>query len=278
MLQNMLSIKKSLKTIFLLLLYSFLSGQYDLVHADPPYPLCSKNAHNKSYSQFQKSLNHLFVSFASNSSVSKFHISSSSGDDSDKVYGLYMCLGYISSESCKNCITTASRNIMKLCPDTTEAVVWEEICQLRYSNKEFFGTLDVSGIPELHNGRNVSEPEQFGSAVKKMLSDLTEKAAFDLSPNKYYAAEERVYKDPDTLYAAVQCTEDLSPKDCKICLEIAITNVSYFYRGARLLSKSCYLRYELYNFYEDDSETRAPGHMWVPGKSKYLQMIFLSKL
>lgn len=279
--KNMLSFQKASKTIFLLLLYYFLRGEYDLVHAySPPYPLCAKNSLN-SYIPSKDSLNNLFASLASKASVSKFHNTSSSGGGSDRIYGLYMCFGYTTNEICKDCITSASRHIMDLCHDKTEAVVWEEMCQVRYSNKKFFGSLDVLGNLEQHNPTNISEPEQFASAVKTILSDLTAKAAFDRSPNKYYAAEKREYKDNQNLYAIVQCTGDLSPIDCKSCLQIAIENVStccYFYRGARLFSKSCYLRYELYDFYGDESEAQAPQLEWMPGKSKYLQMILLSKV
>ncbi|PON41053.1 Cysteine rich receptor like kinase [Parasponia andersonii] len=274
MFQNMLCFQKACKTIILLLLYYFLTGQSDLVQADPPYPFCANNTSNYSSIPSQNTLNNLFTSLVSKSFESKFYntsSSSSSSDDSDKVYGSYMCLRYITNENCMICVSSATRNIRELCPSTTEAVVWEEMCQIRYSNKNFFGSLDVSENRGLHNPLNISEPEQLGSAVKELLSHLTEKAAFDPSPNKYYAADKKAYKDTDdTLHAVVQCSGDLSPIDCKNCLEIAIKNASTccsFTHGARILSKSCYLRYELYDFYTDESDTKAPGQKWVPGNS-----------
>ncbi|KAG6641606.1 hypothetical protein CIPAW_09G086200 [Carya illinoinensis] len=72
-----------------------------------------------------------------------------------------------------------------------------------------------------------------------------------------YATGEAAFEDK-TIYALVQCTRDLSGDGCNSCLQTAITDVlncCYFSIGARLLSRSCYLRYELYSFYGDTSKS-----------------------
>ncbi|XP_062080904.1 cysteine-rich receptor-like protein kinase 10 [Humulus lupulus] len=64
----------------------------------------------------------------------------------------------------------------------------------------------------------------------------------------------------NTVYALVQCTRDLSPDDYKKCLGSAteeILDVYYYSIGVRLLSQSCYLRYELYAFYMGESDSMA---------------------
>ncbi|XP_062109732.1 cysteine-rich receptor-like protein kinase 25 [Humulus lupulus] len=64
----------------------------------------------------------------------------------------------------------------------------------------------------------------------------------------------------NTVYALVQCTRDLSPDDYKKCLGSAteeILDVYYHSIGVRLLSQSCYLRYELYAFYMGESDSMA---------------------
>ncbi|KAL3740639.1 hypothetical protein ACJRO7_021847 [Eucalyptus globulus] len=74
------------------------------------------------------------------------------------------------------------------------------------------------------------------------------------SPATHYATEEKDFElgSKETLYALVQCTEDLTAHDCHKCLQEAISFVRhccYFSLAARVLSPSCYLRYELYYFY-----------------------------
>ncbi|KAF4398043.1 hypothetical protein G4B88_019764, partial [Cannabis sativa] len=261
---NGLTFSAILPPVTLLLAYCFLRGQFVLVNAAYlPVRICNTNntLNNNSHFPTQNSLYNLFHSLASTASVSKFYNTSSSGVDSDKVYGLYMCLGYATNEDCKNCISLTSKEIMGHCPNSPEAVIWEEKCMIRYSNTNFLGSVDVSENLEMHNLINASEPKQLGSALEEMLNELIEKAAYNHSPIKYYAADKRSYGN-DIVYAVVQCTEDLSPTGCKTCLKATIENASTccsFSKGVRILSKSCFLRYELYDFYEDDSEIPPSG-------------------
>ncbi|XP_030491307.2 cysteine-rich receptor-like protein kinase 15 isoform X1 [Cannabis sativa] len=268
----LLYFRNAFKAVTLLLAYCFLRGQFVLVNAAYlPVHICNTNntLNNNSHFPTQNSLYNLFHSLASTASVSKFYNTSSSGVDSDKVYGLYMCLGYATNEDCKNCISLTSKEIMGHCPNSPEAVIWEEKCMIRYSNTNFLGSVDVSENLEMHNLINASEPKQLGSALEEMLNELIEKAAYNHSPIKYYAADKRSYGN-DIVYAVVQCTEDLSPTGCKTCLKATIENASTccsFSKGVRILSKSCFLRYELYDFYEDDSEIPPSGFVLEPGKT-----------
>ncbi|XP_022716051.1 cysteine-rich receptor-like protein kinase 10 [Durio zibethinus] len=249
------------QTINLILLCSFLFGLQDLALADPPYPLCSNNTINNSLnSSFQTNLNNLLSLLPLNASVSKYN-NISYGNGTDRVYAQYMCLDYVTNENCQDCTTAASQAIMNLCPSRTEAVVWEEVCQLRYSNTNFFGQLNVADNIGKDNVLNMSDPVHFQSTVDDKLRNLTKIAAFNSSANMYATGEEPFATD-DIVYALVQCTLDLSPDDCNKCLEAAIKDVSsicYGSRGARLLSRSCYLRYELYAFYEGANESSVPA-------------------
>lgn len=257
------------KVFQLHMLFVFLALLWDLAYADPPYKNCSDTGNYAVTSPFQNNLNNILHSLSSNASISKFY-SNSTGNDTDRVYGLYMCLDYVTNESCHDCITTASHDMLKLCPSTTEAVVWEEICQLRYSKKSFFGILDVTGNIPLDNKKNNSQPELFKSIVNVTLNALAYQAAFNLSANMY-ATGEAAFQDK-TIYALVQCTRDLSANDCNLCLQSATADIlrAYYYSvGARLLSRSCFLRYELYSF--NGSTPNSPSSSQVGGK--YLQTI-----
>ncbi|CAL5408458.1 unnamed protein product [Camellia sinensis] len=198
-------------------------------------------------------LKNLLYSLSLNSSVSNFY-NTTTGNDQDTVFGLFLCYNFVSKDYCKNCIESASQDIQTLCGKRNEAVVWEENCQLRYANESFFGHLDVTGNIWKDNKQNVSGDEfgQFSSVVNDTLHNLSRLAAFNPSYGMY-ATGAVTFTDTKTIYALVQCTTDLSLDDCNTCLEIAIANTSSCCsesRGARLLSPSCYLRYEFYAFYE----------------------------
>ncbi|KAM3701574.1 hypothetical protein ACJW30_05G183500 [Castanea mollissima] len=253
------------------MLFVFLALLWDLAYADPPYFNCPNTGNYPVTSPFQNNLYNILHSLSSNASISKFY-SNSTGNDTDRVYGLYMCLDYVTNENCHDCITTASHDILKLCPSATEAVVWEETCQLRYSKKSFFGILDVTGNIPLDNKKNNSEPELFKSIVNVTLNALAYQAAFNLSANMY-ATGEAAFQDK-TIYALVQCTRDLSANDCNLCLQSATADIlrAYYYSvGARLLSRSCFLRYELYSF--NGSTPNSPGSSQVGGIQMKLWMI-----
>ncbi|KAI4295838.1 hypothetical protein L6164_035839 [Bauhinia variegata] len=257
---------------FLLLVsLAFLSN---VAFADPPYEICSSGSSYTNGSTFESNLNNLLLSLPSNASISK-SCNASYGDDPDKVYSLYMCLDYISSESCQKCIATAGIDIVKVCPQAKEAAVFEEECQLRYSNRNFFGKLYVSQTYSVRNLNNISEPEKFKSALNEILYNITEVAAFNSSANMY-ATREGPFEDK-TIYALVQCTRDLSAANCSTCLKSAIErdlpDCCSAAVGARILSPSCYLRYEVYPFYEGETGPADPSTSNQKGSSRKTWMI-----
>ncbi|KAK9199147.1 hypothetical protein WN944_014335 [Citrus x changshan-huyou] len=263
------------KAIQLILIYCLTANLHDLAFGDsPPYNICSTStAGSARASTIDDNLQNVLTSLASNANAAKFS-NASFGNDSDRVYGLYMCLNYISAETCNDCITTASQDISKLCPNKTEAIVWEEVCQLRYAYQNFFGQLDVSGNIPKYNRLNISEPERYRSVVNNTLSDLiTKLSAFD--PFEMYATDEVPFTNSDTLYALVQCTKDLPADDCITCLHNATADIlscCYFSRGARLLSRNCYLRYELYAFYKGATEPSILAGNQASGRGKQRKM------
>ncbi|KAG6735546.1 hypothetical protein POTOM_061843 [Populus tomentosa] len=250
---NFLLVTKSFQ---ILLLYFSIANLLDLAYGDPPYRLCSNKSNYTDNSPFQNNLETLMASLSSNASVSKI-FNTSTGIDPDRVYAQYMCLNYVKNESCRTCVAAASQDIRQLCPGDKEAVVWGELCQLRYSNQRFLGHLDVSGNIPQQNPKNISNPERLSLVVNKTLSSLIKKAAFGPSANMYATGDEP-FTGSDSVFSLVQCSTDLSPNDCYTCLEVAIKNVTtccYFSRGARIFSRSCYLRYELYAFYDGATES-----------------------
>ncbi|KAG6776900.1 hypothetical protein POTOM_016691 [Populus tomentosa] len=260
---NFLLVTKSFQ---ILLLYFSIANLLDLAYGDPPYRLCSNKSNYTDNSPFQNNLETLMASLSSNASVSKI-FNTSTGIDPDRVYAQYMCLNYVKNESCRTCVAAASQDIRQLCPGDKEAVVWGELCQLRYSNQRFLGHLDVSGNIPQQNPKNISNPERLSLVVNKTLSSLIKKAAFGPSANMYATGDEP-FTGSDSVFSLVQCSTDLSPNDCYTCLEVAIKNVTtccYFSRGARIFSRSCYLRYELYAFYDGATESSQSP---VTGKGK----------
>ncbi|XP_030442377.1 cysteine-rich receptor-like protein kinase 10 [Syzygium oleosum] len=263
--------------IHFLLAYLILPSLVRLSHADPPYQLCSETGDYAVNGTFQNNLDSLFTNLSSNAFLLKFY-STSYGNGTDRVYGQHMCLNYVSNQDCQNCIDLASQDILRLCPNDTEAIVWEEICQLRYSSRDFIRSLDVTGNIWKDNVMNVSRPDWFKLVVNTTLQNLTKVAAFDPLSDTY-ATGAVEFKDASAsmLYALVQCGRDISGSDCNICLQQAITDVLANCSssvGARILSRSCYLRYEQYAFYE--GKTAPEPNQATQGGSRMLLIVILT--
>ncbi|RHN53264.1 putative protein kinase RLK-Pelle-DLSV family [Medicago truncatula] len=260
---------------FFLVLYTLDFLSY-LALADPPYEICSTRNIYANGSSFDNNLSNLLLSlpFNDSNSISKFG-NTSSGIGLDRVYGLYMCLDFVSNETCLKCVTNAIADTVKLCPQSKEAVVYEEFCQVRYSNKNFIGSLNVNGNIGKDNVQNISEPVKFETSVNKLLNGLTKIASFNVSANMYATGE--VPFEDKTIYALVQCTRDLAANDCSRCLLSAIGDIPgccYASIGARVMSRSCYLRYEFYPFYLGEKEqTKSSTNLGGKNNSSKIWMI-----
>lgn len=256
-------------TIQLFILHSFLAQMHVVLSSDEiPIDICGNSLASDGQSPLSSTSSSnretLFSVLTSKASIYKFYntsVGNASGDtDAGIVYGQFICLNYTRNDACDSCIKQATADITVKCPNSLEVIIWEETCQLRISRVNFFGKLWQQQYKFQKNPENISDPDLLGSLAKETLNDLAEEAAFSLK-NDSCATKERNFKlnMNRTLYSLVQCAQDLSTEDCLTCLRGAITEVQNccsMSLGARVLSPSCYLRYELYPFYD---QTETPG-------------------
>lgn len=238
----MISPMLKMKMIQCLLIASLFSAFIPPIRSDPPYTNCTSTASFESQSPFHDNLQKLLITLGNNSFNSHFR-EASVGEGQYTVYGNFLC--YNTTLECQKCVKNAAEDIKERCPSNMEAIVWEDSCQLRYSNERFSGVMNYTTYrPHLFNWVNYSNPEAFRVVVKSLLENITNLAASSPSNNNYALGEKGVGSD-DTVYALVQCTSDIRSTDCGKCLHNAISEIQsccYFYRGARVLSRSCYLR------------------------------------
>ncbi|KAI6683929.1 hypothetical protein NL676_029842 [Syzygium grande] len=124
------------RAILQLFFHCLLHGFHNPVLADIPEKHCPDNSSNATNSAYWGNLQELTSWMRKNASSSKF-FEDSSGNSPNKVYGQYMCLNYVSKSTCQSCIIKGLEDILELCPNKTEAVVWEESCSCAYPTKNF---------------------------------------------------------------------------------------------------------------------------------------------
>ncbi|XP_031499197.1 cysteine-rich repeat secretory protein 38-like [Nymphaea colorata] len=81
---------------------------------------------------------------------------------SERVYGLVQSRGDVGEDNCRKCIQNSTLQVVKYCPNTRDAIIWYEKCQLRYSNTDLFGQLNTDDSGDWHwTYGKVEDPKAF---------------------------------------------------------------------------------------------------------------------
>ncbi|KAI9123784.1 hypothetical protein K1719_005084 [Acacia pycnantha] len=210
---------------------------------------------------YLNNLGHLFehLSKSSNITNNKGFYSTMVGNKSNTVYGLFMCRGDVSLQLCNECVNDGIKQIKDWCSSSKEAIIWYDMCMLRYSNRSFFSTLDTQPI-HTKSGVDVDMPQNqkdgFNRLLANTLSDLVI-ATLNSTPTgaKNFATKtEFSPSELRTLYTLAQCTPNLNSQDCRKCLLDAREQISLCCQGkegGQVMNPSCNLRFELYRFYHN---------------------------
>jgi hypothetical protein len=194
---------------------------------------------------------------------------SSYGESPDKVYAIGLCRGDFESDVCRNCFADSKDFLTESCPNEKEAIVWMDECMLRYSSRNILSSMDYTPeFPWMSEYYRVSDDEkvQFSKDLRNFLQNLSDRAAAGGSLRKF-AVGNAAAPSSQTIYGLVQCTPDLSEKDCSGCLSGAIDNFlkSYTDRlGGRILRPSCNFRYENSSFFDSTAYTPPPPPTLLP--------------
>lgn len=174
-----------------------------------------------------------------------------SNNPADTAYGLFLCQQGIDIESCQQCMIEAAKLTPTLCNFAKEAIIWHRVCFLRYSNRNFFTTVETS--PKLFFMNNKDYEGQvghFNNMLWDMMNDLRNESAH---ASKKWAIKSINITENQTLYGLAWCLPYLSTDDCSWCLSYAIaeipTSCCRGKTGGRVFYPSCSVRYELFPFF-----------------------------
>lgn len=226
---------------------------------------CSNNCaycRTTSSSAYKSNLNQLFSTLSSNATAVQFHYAKAATGQ-DPSYGLFLCRGDVGADVCRECVDYGVKDIVKQCPDEKEAVIWYDVCLLRYSNRSFFGTMDQFPKKTLANTEKVTNQSGFGELLGVTMKKAAAEASVESGADKKFATRMANFTEFQTLYVLVQCTPDLSNSDCKMCLDIAIGYLPSCCDakiGGRVLLPSCNVRYEIYPFFNQTASSPPQQH------------------
>ena len=212
-----------------LLFFCFLIslGLNTTLAADPVYLYhnCTNTSTFTPNSIYQSNLNDLLSVLSSNSNRESYY-ATAGNDSSTTVYGQFLCRGDMNATACRNCVQFAVEDAVKRCPVEKQNMIWYDECQLRYSDRSFFGIPAERPRIALLNTANNSNQAPFIRLVNQTLKEVAGEAAKGLPGEKKFATKEATFTAFQNLYNLAQCTPDLSSADCSRCLTDAIDRLN----------------------------------------------------
>ncbi|PKI40210.1 hypothetical protein CRG98_039403 [Punica granatum] len=212
---------------------------------------CSNS--NTTSTSFKADRDLVLHSLSSNSKTQTGYSNTSSG----AVYGSILCRGDLNPDACEECVVNATEMAVRLCHGSEWAILWFDQCMLRYSDHNFFSSMEREPSLDEYNKEPVVGPEQFMAVLEKTMGQLVNKLGAKYSRVKKYVTKDVKINAKQTLYTMAQCTPDINKTGCMNCLETAdhkLQTIDKEKIGGRVLLPSCFVRFEIYEFYGINSK------------------------
>ncbi|KAL0012054.1 hypothetical protein SO802_007162 [Lithocarpus litseifolius] len=250
---------------------------HSLVLQRDPYVLhnCSTSGNVSSNGTFRANLNTLISTFSSNTQIDYGFYNFTAGEGTDKVYATGLCRADLTPTDCRICLNNSGHELLQLCPNEKEGIMWYMNCTVRYSNNSIFGVMETKPNEYLATGPSddlVSKLTEFNEVLSTLFYDLRVGASAGGIFRKV-AVGNATYLN-HTIYGLMQCSPDLSEMDCSNCLVEAQSYNKICCNGSlgvRALAPTCNLRIESNQFYGSTLVESLPSLSPppVPAKSLY---------
>ncbi|KAG6755884.1 hypothetical protein POTOM_039292 [Populus tomentosa] len=215
-------------------------------------------------STYAKNLDLVLLSLASNVTNNGGFYNTTIGLGNDTVYGLVFCMASASADFCFSCVNSSIQTLMEACPNQKEAISWggnPVPCIVHYANRYFFGSLELSPTDAGYN-TGILDPSfrvQFDQ-IWSGLGETVTRASTNSSRLKP-EAETADLTSTQKMYIFMQCTPDVSPSNCRVCLQ---QSVDYYksccngYQGGYTQKPNCVFRWDLYPYYNLFPQVTSP--------------------
>ena len=214
----------------------------------PSRSLCLSQQSNFSNSQFSHNLNRLVSSIPSlePNTYNFYNLSIGRNSDQERVEAIGLCNRVLTRVDCLNCISQAAVNLTTTyCPAHREAYVRATKCMFRYSDKPILGKLETSPVLEAAKPNDAAgDKDEFIRLQSELLNRLRQEAAAGGVKRKYAQGNGTGPQPNTTFFASVQCTPDLSERDCNKCLNYGFGNATKGRLGLRWFCPSCSFQIE----------------------------------
>ncbi|KAF7015405.1 unnamed protein product [Triticum aestivum] len=241
----------------------------------PPWPICGPYPPSGNYTQnstYRANIDLLSATLPRNASLSPaLYATGDVGDVPDIVYGQALCRGDVANASaCEACVAAAFRGARRACPLYKDVIIFYDLCQLRFSNRNFFLDDDyLVTTYTLLRSRVVGTPA-FDAAVGLLLNATADHAVEDSS--RRFGTGEEGFDDRRNpkIYALAQCAPEKTADVCRSCLNVIIGQLPNSFRGRTgggMFGVWCNFRYEVYPFFPGRPLVQLPRFVERPPAS-----------
>ncbi|KAM7271028.1 hypothetical protein ACFE04_030242 [Oxalis oulophora] len=211
--------------------------------------LCTNETTFTSNSSYHNNLK-LILSTLSSSTTYKYY-NTTSGLYPHTVHALFLCRGDIPTTTCHDCVNSAAKDLVQLCPLQKEAIIWYDKCFIHYSNNLLVYNLNTASCVSLCAKQNITYDRggNFSVELEILMNGAANEAAYSFSK---FSTKQSDFWDVQMMYSLVQCIPDLSNSDCNSCFDYAIGFLPIQCtekQGGAVFCPSCNVRYDNQLFY-----------------------------
>ncbi|PNT74971.1 hypothetical protein BRADI_1g25487v3 [Brachypodium distachyon] len=245
----------------------------------PPWPTCGPYPPSGNYtanSTYQSNINRLAATLPRNASSSpELYATGSVGDVPDAVYGQALCRGDVANASaCESCVAAAFRGATRACPLYKDVMIFYDLCQLRFSNRDFLLDDDYYVTTyTLQRSRRVAggAAPAFDAAVGLLVNATAGYAAAgdSSSSSRRFGTGTEGFDDRSNpkIYALSQCAPDTTVEVCRTCLGTITAELPKLFSGRTgggIFGVWCNFRYEVFPFFSGRPLLQLPQFVGTP--------------
>ncbi|XP_074274074.1 cysteine-rich receptor-like protein kinase 10 [Silene latifolia] len=197
-------------------------------------------------------LRSLFLGMSKAAGKTNYYALNTSGNGNDRevtMHGAYLCRGDVSSGQCNGCVSAAISHLFVYCKNAKSGVTWYEMCLVRFSTVAFFGI--VNGDESIYKGttrKMRTDKRAYLNLAGRLIQNMA--VGFnrqdDNSGSYFKYQTETLDSSYVMVYTMAECTPDLSPFDCQMCLQILTYDIPALCSGSSscwMLNPACIARY-----------------------------------
>ncbi|CAH8255959.1 unnamed protein product [Arabidopsis lyrata] len=202
---------------------------------------------------YQSNRNTVLSTLRNRSSLGSYYFNATAGLSPNTVYGMFLCIGNISKTSCSNCVHSATLGMDKSCDSHDTSFMFSDECMVRYSDVSFFSLVeDAPTSSSYYRNDSLNSPHFFNKTLPGKIDKLVFRASSSSSsPVPYFVEDQEHVTQLEGSYdleAMAQCSPDLDPSNCTVCLGLVVEKFSECCsqsRWARIYFPKCLLRYDI---------------------------------